>query len=214
MQISDVGVCEGAFCLGTPSNRHEHPGSPESGTPGWPSRGRASLFVAASRGASLRARGSCSGAVLAATWRAAARVSPLNGSEYHGAGLLSDRMNRIPLLMIGFALLICADLCLALSNGVAALVLGVVLWGLHMGVTQGLLATLIADTAPAELRGTAYGMFNLLGGIALLAASTIAGRLWDLWGPEVTFLTGAGFTAIALAGLFQVRHRIPERVPT
>ena len=69
--------------------------------------------------------------------------------------------------------------------------LGVALWGLHMGLTQGLLATLVADTAPADLRGTAFGMFNLVTGIAMLVASVIAGALWDVVGPQGTFLAGA-----------------------
>jgi len=87
--------------------------------------------------------------------------------------------------------------------------IGVVLWGLHMGFTQGLLATLIADTAPPELRGTAYGVFNLIGGLAALVASVLAGALWDGFGPQATFLTGAGFTAVALLGLALVRRRLP-----
>jgi MFS family permease len=87
--------------------------------------------------------------------------------------------------------------------------IGIVLWGLHLGVTEGLLATLIADTAPPELRGTAYGVFNLLGGLALLAASVVAGALWDSLGPRATFLAGAGMTALALLGLAGVRWRVP-----
>jgi MFS family permease len=77
-----------------------------------------------------------------------------------------------------------------------------------MGFTQGLLAALVADAAPPKLRGTAFGMFNLLGGIALLAASVIAGALWDVAGPKGTFLAGATFTALALLGLLAVRHRL------
>ena len=80
---------------------------------------------------------------------------------------------------------------LALSGGLTGVTIGVVLWGLHMGFTQGLLATLIADTAPPELRGTAYGVFNLLGGLAALVASVLAGALWDSFGPQATFLTEA-----------------------
>ena len=124
------------------------------------------------------------------------------------AGLLSDRVDRFIVLMIGFGLLIVADLFLALSHGLAGVIIGVVLWGLHMGFTQGLLATLIADAAPDDLRGTAYGMFNLFGGAAMLAASVIAGALWDVSGPEGTFLAGAAFTALALVGLLFIRGRI------
>jgi MFS family permease len=124
------------------------------------------------------------------------------------AGVMSDRMDRQTILITGLALLIVADIVLGLSSSIAGVAIGVVLWGLHMGLTQGLLATLVADTAPAELRGTAYGMFNLATGIALLAASVIAGSLWDAVGPKGTFLAGAGFTGLAVAGLIALgRHR-------
>ncbi len=125
------------------------------------------------------------------------------------AGVLSDRFNRLTMLIFGFALLIAADLTLALTSGLIGVAFGVMLWGLHMGFTQGLLATLVADTAPPELRGTAYGMFNLLGGLAALAASVLAGSLWVAGGPLVTFLAGAGLTTLALLGLGLVRWRIP-----
>jgi MFS family permease len=125
------------------------------------------------------------------------------------AGVLSDRFNRLTILIIGFALLIAADLTLAFSDGLLGVMLGVVLWGLHMGFTQGLLATLVADTAPPELRGTAFGVFNLLGGLALLTASVVAGVLWDQLGAQATFLAGAGFAAFALIGLVVVRRRSP-----
>jgi MFS family permease len=79
---------------------------------------------------------------------------------------------------------------------------------MHMGFTQGLLSTLVADAAPPELRGTAFGMYNLVTGLALLAASIIAGGLWDVAGPEGTFLAGAAFAAIALLGLLAIRGRL------
>lgn len=122
------------------------------------------------------------------------------------AGALSDRMDRYTILVVGLVLLVLADFFLALSNSISGVALGVVLWGLHMGLTQGLLATLVADAAPAELRGTAYGMFNLITGLALLAASVIAGALWDAIGPPGTFLAGAVFTAIAIGGLITLRR--------
>ena len=87
---------------------------------------------------------------------------------------------------------------------------GVALWGLHMGFTQGLLATLVADTAPPELRGTAFGMFNLLSGLSLLVASVLAGELWERIGPQGTFLAGAVLTVLALAGLAAARRIAPE----
>ncbi len=117
------------------------------------------------------------------------------------AGVLSDRIGRYGLLAGGFALLLVADLVLAFGASIAAVGIGVALWGLHMGLTQGLLAALVADTAPAELRGTAFGMFNLVTGLATLAASIVAGALWDSAGPAATFLAGALFTAVALLGL-------------
>jgi len=122
------------------------------------------------------------------------------------AGALSDSIGRYRLLVAGFALLIVADLVLALGNGVAMVMVGVALWGLHMGLTQGLLSALVADTAPAHLRGTAFGGFNLVSGLAMLAASVVAGGLWDAFGPQGTFLAGASFTAIALAAL-PLAHR-------
>jgi len=125
------------------------------------------------------------------------------------AGALSDHANRIAVLGLGFGILVAADLVLAFTGSIAGVAVGVVLWGLHLGFTQGLLATLVADTAPLELRGTAYGLFNLLTGLALLAASILAGALWDIIGSRATFLAGAVFTALALAGLAATRRIAP-----
>jgi MFS family permease len=116
-------------------------------------------------------------------------------------GTLSDRMDHRRLLAAGLVVLIAADLLLASAEGWPLLLAGVALWGVHMGMTQGLLAAMVADTAPADLRGTAYGFFNLLSGIAMLAASVIAGLLWDRLGSAVTFYAGAGFAAVTLLGL-------------
>jgi MFS family permease len=82
---------------------------------------------------------------------------------------------------------------------------GVLLWGLHMGMTQGLLAAMVADTSPADLRGTAYGFFNLMSGVAMLVSSVVAGALWDGFGASITFFTGAGFAAITLLSLALMR---------
>lgn len=123
-------------------------------------------------------------------------------------GVLSGRVDRVALLAVGIALLILADLLLALSTSIVGLGIGVVLWGLHMGFTQGLLATLVADAAPAELRGTAFGMFNLVTGLMLLLASVVAGALWDAAGPQGTFLAGALFAAATLMALVLVRGRL------
>lgn len=127
-------------------------------------------------------------------------------------GILSDRMDKITLLIVGLLLLLAADIVLAYAQGMIGLAVGVVLWGLHMGFTQGLLAALIAETAPPELRGTAFGMFNLITGVALLFASILAGALWDWTGPQGTFLAGAGFTLLTLIGLTAVRGRLRRPV--
>src|SRR5215208_451156 len=126
------------------------------------------------------------------------------------AGALSDRIGRFGLLAGGFALLIAADLALAFSGNVAIIALGVAFWGLHMGLTQGILASLVADTAPADLRGTAFGLFNLITGVATLVASVIAGALWDIAGAQTTFLAGAIFTAVALATLPAAHKRLQD----
>ncbi len=115
------------------------------------------------------------------------------------AGRLADRMPTSTLLAWGIACLIVADVILALATSVAALAAGVLLWGLHMGLTQGLLASLVAHTAPAHLRGTAFGMFNLASGVAMLLASAIAGALWQFVGPAATFWAGAVLAVAALA---------------
>jgi MFS family permease len=121
-------------------------------------------------------------------------------------GKLSDRVDHGTLLAAGLAVLIAADLVLALAGGWAALGLGVALWGVHMGMTQGLLAAMVADTAPADLRGTAFGVFNLLSGIAMLLASAIAGLLWQVFGSVFTFAAGAAFAALALVGMAMARR--------
>ncbi|MDZ4240082.1 MAG: MFS transporter [Hydrogenophaga sp.] len=116
-------------------------------------------------------------------------------------GRLSDRMDHRKLLALGLGVLIAADLVLAVPAHWATVLAGVALWGLHMGMTQGLLATMVADTAPADLRGTAFGFFNLVSGVALLLSSTIAGLLWDQLGASFTFYAGAAFSGLALLGL-------------
>jgi MFS family permease len=120
-------------------------------------------------------------------------------------GKLADRMNHTSLLAAGLVLLIAADAALAYSTHWTWLWSGITLWGLHMAMTQGLLAHMIADAAPEDLRGTAYGFFNLVAGVATLLASVVAGAFWETLGASVTFLAGGAFAAIALVGLLVLR---------
>lgn len=122
-------------------------------------------------------------------------------------GKLSDRMRHKTLLACGLVVLIAADLVLAMDEHWTTVLAGVVLWGVHMGMTQGLLATMVADTAPSDLRGTAFGFFNLVSGLAMLIASVVAGLLWDRLGASFTFYAGAAFSVIALLGLLKPSRR-------
>ena len=137
---------------------------------------------------------------IAVTWVPLVMVvmSVVYASTAYPAGKLSDRMSRTLLLAIGMLVLVLADVVLAMSRSAATLFAGVALWGLHMGLTQGILASMIADVAPADHRGTAFGVFNLVSGLALLAASVLVGALWDLHGPAWTFWTGAGCALLTL----------------
>ena len=117
------------------------------------------------------------------------------GSAYP-FGKLSDRFSHVALLSFGLILLLSADLLLALDESLPTILFGVALWGLHLGITQGLLARMVADTAPLKLRGTAYGFFNLMSGCALLIASILAGLLWEKLGASFTFYAGAFFCVI------------------
>ncbi len=121
-------------------------------------------------------------------------------------GRLADRVSHKALLAAGLVMLIAADLVLAHATGLTALAGGVVLWGLHMGMTQGLLATMVAGAAPAHLRGTAFGFFNLVSGVAMLIASVLAGLLWDELGAATTFYAGAAFSVLALVILMLRRN--------
>jgi MFS family permease len=116
-------------------------------------------------------------------------------------GRLSDRMSHSRLLSWGLTVLIAADLIMAFSESISMVFLGAALWGLHLGATQGLLATMVADAAPADLRGTAFGLFNLLSGLTMLIASALAGLLWDRFGPAFTYCAGAFFCGLALIGV-------------
>ncbi|WP_449433958.1 MFS transporter [Pseudomonas putida] len=144
---------------------------------------------------------------LAALWAPAVLVAMALAYSLsaYPAGALSDRVGRRGVLMMGLGLLVAADLLLALLPGWAGLGLGVVAWGLHLGFTQGIFSALIADSAPHDLRGTAFGLFHLLTGVALLVASVVAGLLWDGAGYQATFLLGAAFAGSTLAGVALLR---------
>lgn len=121
-------------------------------------------------------------------------------------GRLSDSVSHTKLLAWGLVVLIAADAMLAWSNHWTWAWAGITLWGLHMAMTQGLLATMVADTAPADLRGTAFGFFNLMSGMAMLLASTLAGVLWDQLGASFTFAAGAAFSVASLLLLWLGRN--------
>ena len=151
--------------------------------------------------------GKLSDRVSAAQNRFKQACAPLGGSAAASAANVGVPMSHRTLLAWGLAVLIAADLLLAASNHGPMLWAGIALWGLHMAMTQGLLATMVANTAPPEMRGTAFGLFNLMSGLALLVASGLAGLLWDRWGAPATFLAGAAFSALALAAL-ALRRRL------
>jgi MFS family permease len=121
-------------------------------------------------------------------------------------GALSDRTDRTIMLALGFVVLIAADMVLAFAPNLVTVMSGVALWGIHMGMTQGLLSALVADKVPSHLRATAFGVFNFTSGMALLLASLIAGFLWEVYGPFATFIAGAGFTAVGVSVLLLARQ--------
>jgi len=116
------------------------------------------------------------------------------------AGVWSDRAGRRVVLLAGVGVLVLTDVVLATASNVWIVMVGVMLWGLHMGLTQGLLATMVTDTAPEALRGTAFGVFNLVAGVAMLVASVLAGLLWDRFGPPATFAAGAILGVLSFIG--------------
>ena len=145
---------------------------------------------------------------LALAWAPAviAVMSLVYAASAYPAGRLQDRIGARPLLLLGLCALIAADLVLAAGSSLPAIFIGIGLWGLHMGLTQGVLAALIAATAPERLRGTAFGLFGLITGLAALIASVLAGLLWDRIGAGATFLAGAAFAATALIAFLLVKQ--------
>src|SRR5690606_39031567 len=122
-------------------------------------------------------------------------------------GMLSDRWSRHRLFAAGMVLLILADGVLAFASGPAGVFIGAGLWGLHLGMTQGLLAAMIADTTPAAWRGTGFGVFGLISGLALRVASVAAGALWDGYGSQTTFLFGGVFALLSVCALPLLKRR-------
>lgn len=167
------------------------------------------LGLARSSEAFLVLRASSVGIPLAMVPLVMVAMNLVYAAAAYPAGLLADRIPRERLLALGLLTLVAANAALALATGWGAVLLGVGLWGLQLGLTQGVLAAMVADSAPAELRGTAFGAFNLASGIAVLAAGLVAGLLWDAHGPGTTFVSGAGFGLIALLAL----ARLPQATP-
>ncbi len=138
--------------------------------------------------------------VVAAPWVMVV-MSAVYAVVAYPAGAAADRGHGPGLLSAGLVALIAADVVLARASGPVPVLVGGALWGLHMGLTQGLLAALVAGTAPADMRGTAFGVFNLVSGVAMLVASTLAGWLWQVHGPATTFYAGAVLTIVAWIAL-------------
>jgi len=142
-------------------------------------------------------------------------MNALYAGAAYPAGTAADRVSARTLLLLGLTLLIAADVVLAFATSPLIVFAGAALWGLHMALTQGLLSKLVADSTPAELLGTGFGIFNLVSGVALLLASVLAGSLWSAFGASATFLAGAIFAAVAAIGLLMqtaVRQRARRRV--
>jgi MFS family permease len=135
-------------------------------------------------------------------------MSVVYAAVAYPAGVAADRMGARGLLVIALAFLITADGVFAAADGRGLVLVGAALWGVHLGLSQGLLSKLVADTAPADLMGTAFGIFNLMSGLALLLASVVAGIVWDTHGPAATFYVGAAFAAVAMVGIAVTRPRV------
>ena len=131
-------------------------------------------------------------------------LSVVFAASAYPAGRLQDRFGARPLLLLGLLALIAADILLAMGETLLPIFLGIGLWGLHMGLTQGVLSALVAEAAPARLRGTGFGLFGLVSGLAALTASVLAGVLWTTIGPAATFAAGAGFASFALVAFLAI----------
>ena len=123
------------------------------------------------------------------------------------AGKRSDRTPRTTMLGISLVPLILAHIVLARTETVVALLVGVALWGLHMGFSQGTLSALVADATPRNLKGTAFGVFNLVCGVAMIPSNWLAGWLWQAHGAQTAFYVGAALATATLVLLVLTRHR-------
>lgn len=178
--------------------------------PAWAAIGVASLLALARFSeAFLILRANQAGVPLAALPLVIVAMHLIYGLTAYPVGVLSDRIGRHGLLLCGLGFLIAADVALAMADGMALLAVGVLFWGLHMGFTQGLVGTLVADTAPPHLRGTTFGILNLVTGLAALVGNVVAGLLWDTMSASATFLTGAGIAAVAGIGIVMLQRRYP-----
>lgn len=139
-------------------------------------------------------------------------MSLFYAASAYPAGKLSDEMNRATLLSVGLLLLIVADLVLAFAHSSVALLVGAAFWGLHMGFSQGILAAMVSDAIPTNLKGTAFGIFNLVSGMSLLVASLLAGWLWQFHGSFFTFMMGLISASLALALLCYKEKIMPTPV--
>ena len=136
-------------------------------------------------------------------------MSLVYAASAYPAGVATDRLGRRGMLIAGLVVLVAADIVLSAAHSPAQALGGAALWGLHMGLTQGLLSKLVADTGPRDLRGTAFGVFNLVSGGALLLASLTAGALWSVWGAPATFAVGAVLASLAVLALSLGRRAAP-----
>ncbi len=151
-------------------------------------------------------RGSDVGMTLALVPLVFVVMNLLAAAMAYPVGVMVDRGMRLALVVGGVGALLLAQLALAAATGVPGVVLGAALWGVHLGMTQGLFAALVSLTAPGRLRGTAFGIFNVVSGVMLLVGSVLAGVLWESAGPPATFAAGAGFAALTLVGLLATRR--------
>jgi MFS family permease len=151
-------------------------------------------------------RGSDVGMALAAVPLVFVIMNLLAAAMAYPVGVMVDRGMRLALVVGGVGALLMAQLALAAATGVPGVLAGAALWGAHLGMTQGLFAALVSLTAPGRLRGTAFGIFNVVSGLMLLVGSVLAGVLWEFIGPAATFAAGAGFAALTLVGLLATRR--------